>query len=88
MKETELKISERGVTDAEGMYKVAQAYAVLGDKASGLRMLRESIGGGFFCYPYFVRDPLLDNLRHESEFQSLMDQALHRHQEFKRAFFE
>jgi eukaryotic-like serine/threonine-protein kinase len=88
LKETELKISERGVTDAEGMYKVAQAYAVLGDKASALRMLRESIGGGFFCYPYFVHDPLLDNLRHESEFQSLMDQALHRHREFKRAFFE
>ena len=88
LKETELKISERGVTDAEGMYKVAQAYAVLGDKASGLRMLRESIGGGFFCYPYFMRDPLLENLRHEAEFQSLMDQALHRHEQFKQTFFQ
>jgi len=88
LKQTEGKIAERGVTDAEGMYKVAQAYAVLGDKASALRMLRESVGGGFFCYPYFVRDPLLDNIRHESEFQTLMNQALHRHQEFKHTFFE
>jgi serine/threonine protein kinase/TolB-like protein len=88
LKRTERKIAERGVTDSEGMYKVAQAYAVLGDKASALRMLRESIDGGFFCYPYFVRDPLLENLRHEREFQSLMDQALHRHEQFKRAFFE
>ncbi|MGC2247764.1 MAG: protein kinase [Terriglobales bacterium] len=87
LKQTEGKIAERGVTDSEGMYKVAQAYAVLGDKVSALHMLRESIGGGFFCYPYFVRDPLLDNLRHESEFQSLMDQALHRHEQFKRTFF-
>jgi TolB-like protein len=88
LKQTEGKIAERGVTDPEGMYKVAQVYAVLGEKDSALRMLRESIGGGFFCYPYFVRDPLLDNLRHETEFQSLMNQALHRHQEFKHAFFE
>ena len=87
LKEIEMKITERGVTDAEGMYKVAQAYAVLGDKMSGLRMLRASIGGGFFCYPYFIKDPLLENLRHEPEFQSLMDQARHRHEEFKRTFF-
>jgi hypothetical protein len=38
-------------------------------------MLRHSIGGGFFCYPYFVRDPLLQNLRNEPEFQTLMTQA-------------
>ncbi|MGB9199360.1 MAG: protein kinase [Terriglobales bacterium] len=88
LKETELKTTERGVADAEGLYKLAQAYAVLGDKASALRMLRESIAGGFFCQPYFVRDPLLENIRHEGEFQSLMDQALHRHEEFKRSFFE
>ncbi len=88
LKETELKITQRGVADAEGLYKVAQAYAVLGDRASGLRMLRASIAGGFFCYPYFVRDPLLENLRHEPEFQSLMDQAQRRHEEFKRMFFQ
>jgi len=33
-------------------------------------MLEHSIGGGFFCYPYFVRDPLLQNLRNEAEFQN------------------
>lgn len=31
LRETESKMEERGVSDAEGMYKVAQAYAVLGD---------------------------------------------------------
>ena len=55
--ETEAKIEERGVSDPEGMYKVAQAYAVLGEKASALHMLRHSIGGGFFCYPYFAPIP-------------------------------
>jgi serine/threonine protein kinase/TolB-like protein len=84
---TEAKIEERGVSDAEGIYKVAQAYALLGDKASALHMLRHSIGGGFFCYPYFVRDPLLQSLRDEPEFQTMMKQAWQRHEQFKTAFF-
>ncbi len=87
LQQTEDKIEERGVTDPEGIYKVAQAYAVLGDKTSALHMLRHSIGGGFFCYPYFERDPLLQSLRPEPEFQSLMNQARQRHEQFKTAFF-
>jgi eukaryotic-like serine/threonine-protein kinase len=85
--QTEDRIEEQGVSDAEGIYKVAQAYAVLGDKVSALHMLRHSIGGGFFCYPYFVRDPLLQNLRDEPEFQALMSQARQRHEQFKARFF-
>ncbi len=87
LQQTESKIDERGVSDAEGIYKVAQAYAVLGDKVSALHMLRHSIGGGFFCYPYFERDPLLRSLRGEPEFQTLMKQAQQRHDQFKTAFF-
>jgi serine/threonine protein kinase/TolB-like protein len=87
LQQTEGKIDERGVSDAEGIYKVAQAYAVLGDKVSALHMLRHSIGGGFFCYPYFERDPLLQSLRSEPEFQALMKQAEQRHDQFKAAFF-
>jgi tetratricopeptide (TPR) repeat protein len=85
--ETEDRIEELGVTDAEGIYKVAQAYAVLGDKAAALHMLRHSIGGGFFCYPYFVGDPLLQNIRNEPEFQTLMSEASQRHEQFKTKFF-
>jgi tetratricopeptide (TPR) repeat protein len=87
LKQTEEKIEERGVSDAEGMYKVAQAYSVLGDKAAALHMLSHSIEGGFFCYPYFVRDPLLQSLRNEPEFQSLMKQAQQRHAQFQTMFF-
>lgn len=87
LKVTESKIQESGVSDAELLYKVAQAYAVLGDKASALHMLHHSVEGGFFCYPYFVRDPLLQSLRNDPEFQSLMGQALQRHSQFKSAFF-
>jgi serine/threonine protein kinase len=88
LQQTESKIDERGVSDAEGIYKVAQAYAILGDKVSALHMLRHSIGGGFFCYPYFERDPLLQSLRNEPEFRALMKQAQQRHDQFNAAFFQ
>ena len=75
-----------GVADAEGVYKIAQAFAVLNDKPTALRLLRRSIEGGFVCYPYFTNDPLLDNLRGEVEFAELMERARRRHEDFKRQF--
>jgi tetratricopeptide (TPR) repeat protein len=83
----EAKINEHGVVDPEAMYKIAQAYASIGDKASALRVLRHSIENGFFPYPYFATDPLLDSLRSEREFSKLMDAARQRHEEFKSRFF-
>ena len=85
--DAEMKIEERGVGDPESIYKIAQAYVTLGDKASGLRMLRHSIETGFFPYPYFEKDPLLDSLRGEREFAAIMQSARQRHDAFKRAFF-
>ena len=84
--ETENKIGERGVTDAEGIYKVSQAYAVLGDVPSALRMLRAAVKGGFFCYPYFVNDPLISNLRSDPGFAPLLEEARRRHEAFKAKF--
>jgi hypothetical protein len=87
LQQTVAKVEDSGVSDAEGMYKLAQAFAVLGDKASALHMLRHSIGGGFFCFPYFQSDPLLENIRGESEFQNLLNEARTRHEQFQKTFF-
>jgi DNA-binding winged helix-turn-helix (wHTH) protein/TolB-like protein len=87
LRETEKIIEARGVHDAEAIYKMAQAYAVLGDTAAALRLLRRSIEGGFFCAPYFSDDPLLERLRQEPEFARLLTLAHQRHDEFKRTFF-
>ncbi|HSP61378.1 MAG TPA: winged helix-turn-helix domain-containing protein, partial [Pyrinomonadaceae bacterium] len=87
LKGTETKMDARGVTDAEAMYKIAQAYAVLGDKSSAFRMLSRSIKGGFFCYPYIKDDPFLDNLRPEAEYADLLDSARKSHEDFKSRFF-
>lgn len=84
---TEKRILESGVTDAEGLYKVAQAYAVLGDKASAILMFHRTIEGGFVPYPYFQRDTLLNGIRNEAEFNLLMKAAQERHEQFKARFF-
>lgn len=87
LRATEKRILDSGVEDAEGLYKVAQAYAVLGDKASAILMFHRTIEGGFFPYPYFERDSLLDGIRKEPEFSMLMKEALERHEQFKKRFF-
>jgi DNA-binding winged helix-turn-helix (wHTH) protein/TolB-like protein len=86
LKDVEEKIVKSGVADAEGVYKIAQAFAALNERPTALRLLRRSIEGGFFCYPYFTNDPLLDNLRGEAEFAELMERARRRHEDFKRQF--
>jgi DNA-binding winged helix-turn-helix (wHTH) protein/TolB-like protein len=83
----ENRMKERGVGDPEAMYKIGQAYAVLGDKSSALRLLRKSVDYGFFCYPYLTADPLLDELRSEPDFNVLVNAARQRHESFRRKFF-
>ena len=86
LKNAEKKIAQSGVADAEGIYKIAQAFAVLNDRPAALRLLRRCIDGGFFCYPYFTNDPLLDNLRGEADFAHSMELARRRYEDFKRQF--
>lgn len=85
--EAEDRVRARGVGDSEAIYKIAQAYTVLGDHASALRVLHSSIENGFFAYPYFVTDPLLDSLRSNQEFKGLMKIAEQRHRSFQNKFF-
>jgi DNA-binding winged helix-turn-helix (wHTH) protein/TolB-like protein/Tfp pilus assembly protein PilF len=87
LRAVETKINQRGVGDPEAEYKIAQAYSLLGDKASALRVLRHSIQNGFFSHPYFLTDPLLDSLRNQDEFAELMRAARQRHAAFAKSFF-
>ena len=87
LQQTENAIEARGVSDAELMYKVTQAYSVLGEKPAALYMLQHTIEGGFFCYPCFVSDPLLASIRNEPEFQHWTAEARQRHEQFKVRFF-
>jgi len=87
LRATEGRIEQRGVSDPEAIYKIAEAYAVLGDKTSAMHTLGHSIEKGFFAYPYFVNDPLLNNIRNEGGFAELLKTAQQRHETFKTTFF-
>jgi len=87
LRHTQDEMEARGVSDAESMYKVAEAYAVLGDKHAALHALSHTVEGGFFCDACFEADPLLAGVRNEGEFQRLEEEARQRHEEFKARFF-
>ncbi|MFL6450569.1 MAG: winged helix-turn-helix domain-containing protein [Bryobacteraceae bacterium] len=87
LRDLENQIHGRGPYDPEAIYKIAQAYAVLGDKSAARRALRHSIDNGFFPYPYLQTDHLLDSLRRDSEFLELVSAARQRHERFKGMFF-
>jgi serine/threonine-protein kinase len=53
-------------------YSVGVTYAQLGDKANARLWLGRAIGSGFPCYPWFQRDPLLQPLQADPEFQRMM----------------
>ena len=80
----EAKITQRGVGDPEAAYKLAQAYAELGDSASALRIFRHCVEHGFFPYAYFVNDPLMHNVRQQAEFQATLQLARQRSEVFRR----
>jgi tetratricopeptide (TPR) repeat protein len=84
---TQDEVEDRGVGDAESMYKMAEAYAVLGDKPDALHALSHTVEGGFFCSACFAADPLLASIRDDPEFRRLSDAAQRRHEEFKTQFF-
>jgi serine/threonine protein kinase/TolB-like protein len=87
LRQTQDEMEERGVSDAESMYKIAQAYAVLDNKAASLHALSHTIEGGFFCYACLANDPLLANVRSEAEFQRLSAEAKQRSDQFRSRFF-
>lgn len=87
LRQTERKVEEQEVGDPEASYKIAQAYAVLGDKASALRILQRSVEGGFFPYTYLAADPLLQSLHGDPAYARILERARRRHEEFQRIFF-
>lgn len=82
----ENKITQRAVGDPEAAYKLAQAYAQLGDSPSALQIFRHSVENGFFPYAYFVNDPLMNYVRPQPDFQSALEAARERSDAFRSLF--
>ena len=61
--------------DPEGQYYMARALAFLGENGKALEAFDRAERGGFFCYPFFARDPWLDPLRTDPHFVEILRRA-------------
>lgn len=52
-------------------YQIACILALTGRREAALEWLERSVGTGFACWPFFLKDPCLENLRGMPEFELL-----------------
>ena len=53
-------------------YQIACMLALLGRREAGFEWLERSVGSGFACWPFFLKDPYLKNLRDLPRFEVLV----------------
>src|ERR1051326_7554244 len=61
--------------DPEGLYYSGRSFARIGALEKALMMIEKAEKNGFFCYPFFVRDPWLDPLRGDPQFNEIVRRA-------------
>ena len=81
------KLDESGPMDSAVLFLIAESYATLEDSKNSLRVLRQAVEGGFFCYPFFLTDPFLDPVRDDPEFQKILALAKEKHEAFKQKYY-
>ena len=64
-------------------YGIASAYALMNRHTEALRWLRRAADDGFPCYPLFVRDRNLANLRQDPQFLAFMSELQSRWQHYR-----
>jgi tetratricopeptide (TPR) repeat protein len=65
--------------DPEALYYAGRHFAHLGELDDAITNLANAVGGGYFCYPAFVADPWLENLRGRPAFEDIVRRAGERH---------
>jgi tetratricopeptide (TPR) repeat protein len=64
-------------------WMLADGYALIGRRDEAIRWLKEAVDRGFINYPFLAtRDPFLESLRGDAEYQALMQQVHKRWQAF------
>ena len=81
------KFEKVNIVDAEAWYHFAGNYGLLGDKDGCIRALQRAVNGGFFNYPFMLKDSFLDSMREDAEFQQVLERAKKKHFAFRKKFF-
>jgi TolB-like protein len=66
------RVVRESAIDHHVAYSLGAAYAQIGDTSQSLRWLNEAVRIGFPCYPWFARDPLLQPLRGNTQYEVLL----------------
>lgn len=72
--------------DPEGLYHLARDLAYAGEATRPLEVLRDIVARGFHCPETFARDPWLDGLRDDREFETVVAEARRGHADAQQAF--
>ena len=74
--------SRRGpYMDHHVAYSLGAAWAQLGDVGASVKWLQQAADTGFPCYPWLMQDRLLDPIRRDPEFTSLLDRLRQRYEQ-------
>jgi len=75
------------VKDGETIYYTAAYYGLLGDKKRCLELLKKAVDNGYFNHLNMASNAYFDQVKSDSEFQSILDEAKRKHQAFRNKFF-
>ena len=72
-------IARGSYMDHHVAYSLGATFAQLGQPDASIRWLERAVATGFPCYPWFERDTLLDPVRRNPRFQSLVQAGRRTH---------
>jgi tetratricopeptide (TPR) repeat protein len=75
------------LVDPEASYYAARQFAFLGETAESLRLLKQAVDRGFFCWPTLLKDPWLEPLRSIPDYTVILGSAKQKH-DIARAVFD
>lgn len=81
------KLEAAEVSDGEALFYWGCLYALLGDRASSLRMLTKAVDHGYFNGQHFRNERFLESIKNTPEFQSLLKRVDKLHQQFRHQHF-
>jgi serine/threonine-protein kinase len=74
------------IIDGDAAYWLGGIYALLGDRQRALDWLKRAVALGDVNYPWFQRDKNYDNLRADSDYQTVMTGVQQRWSAYKKEF--